>query len=83
MPPGSNIAPPLGHMFTQAKHKKDILTQTARQRIFIFSYFFIQKTVLWYSFEIESFYTCRMVTLKIGHNPAISLSSFLAYDLGV
>ena len=32
--------------------------------------------MLWYTFKIETFYTSRMVTLKFGQNPAISLCSF-------
>ena len=32
---------------------------------------FSSKPLLWYTFEIETFYTCTMVTLKFGQNPAI------------
>ena len=33
------------------------------------------KPLLWYTFEIETFYTCTMVTLKFGQKPAIYMIS--------
>ena len=55
----------------QCTHNLGAPTLCVKIHLLVLSSLLIQPA-LWYSFEIETFYTCRMVTLKFGQIPAIS-----------